>query len=153
MPSTPSTDILICDALRDLILAEHPAWSVKRVHLPSWDKAKDLRVPRIEINPGSQPRELESTDYDTIAVEWPVMVNFAATFNGAASVVDALLDQVEELRKFVQSQQLDLTGGESVHCQNFEYITRLDPGLFDREGETYVGTFLSVLLFQFREVT
>lgn len=154
-----STDIQICNALRDLIHAAHPTWTVKRVHLPSWEGEKDLRIPRIELNPGSLPKEQDSTDYDDVAVEWPIMVNFAATIpeadgqTGNADRIDSLLDQAEVIRKFVQTQHLDLPNEAAVECHGFEYMTRMDPGLFDRQGDTYVGTFLSVLVFQFREVT
>lgn len=153
-----STDILICDELCELIHAELESLTPKRVHIPSWNAAKELKTPRIELNPGSQPSEQESTDYDNIAVEWPIMLTFAVTVaqannEGNASLIDAHLDQVEELRKFVQSREIDLENGQSVHCQNFEYMTRMDPELIQRSGDTYTGTFLSVLVFRFREVT
>lgn len=102
-----STDILICDKLCEVIHAEFESLAPKRVHIPSWNASKDLKTPRIEINPGSQPSEQESTDYDNIAVEWPIMLTFAVTVaqaNGSAgnaSLIDGHLDQVEELRKFV----------------------------------------------------
>lgn len=155
-----STDILTCEALRDLIRREHPTWTVNRVHLPQWDKAPDLKAPRVEINPGSIPAAIDSTDYDSVAVEWPIVVTFAAPVadastatSGNADKLDALLDECESLRVLCQSNQFDLENGSSVHCQSFEYRTRMDVGLIDREGETYAGTFLAVMYFVFREVS
>lgn len=156
MPS--STDLQLCDALCAAIHAEFNALNPVRVHVPDWNQAKGLKSLRIEINPGSQPEEITDSEQDGHFVEWPVMVTFAQTISRATRAeVDELLDQVEQIRQLIQDQELDLDNGASVHCQTFAYVTRFDPGLLSRSNENgqdvYVGSFLSVIEFPFREVT
>ena len=157
MPTT-STDLLLCDALCEVISTEFTSLHPRRVHLPDWSRSTDLKTLRIEINPGSQPAEMNESEQDGLFVEWPVMISIAVTISrGTTATLDALLDQVDAIRQLMQEQQLELPNGASVHCQSFEYVTRIDPDLLVREtvngADLYGGCFLSVLQFPFREVT
>jgi len=153
-----STDIQLCDAIVADLAEQFPTTSPRRVHVPAWTKATDLKTLRIEVNPGSQPTEIPESDNDGLFVAWNVLVSIAITVTrGTAQTLDDLLDQVEEIRKHLQQSQYTLDNDAELHCQSFEYATRMDPGLMNREtvagAEVYSGTFLAVLLFPFREVT
>lgn len=153
-----STDLLLCDAVVGKLNDVTPG-QAKRVTLPDWVVAKDLRTLRVEVNSGSTPVEIDDSENEGGPfVEWPVMVTIAVSVTAAPqSRLDDLLDQVEGIRQLIQCSDFDLPNDASVHCQNFEYLTRLDPNKLARQinptGDAYSGVFLSVLMFAFREVT
>lgn len=153
-----STDLQLCDALCEVIHAAFNALQPVRVHVPDWSQRKDLKNLRVEVCAGSTPTELDDSEQDGIFVEWTVIVSCAISVSrGTTATIDALLDQVEQIRQLIQEQELDLLNGASVHCQSFEYLTRFDPDLLGRQtvkgADIYSGTFLSVIHFPFREIT